>query len=164
MSEHATASRKIRRHSRSALFTVAVAGLRPRYSRSRYDARKRRASSEVILPTVVCPPRNSLRSFRVRLCSIFVDGARSPLNSRYIRENSASVTDRGRSPLPTRISACFVSAYRSASFLFPKLLLKRFPSEPNHRAAQRNRRKRGHSPFGKGAPNSLTGTAPWYFR
>ena len=74
------------------------------------------------------------------------------------------VIARGRSPFPTRTSSCFDSAYRSASFLLLKLLLNRFPSEPNHRTAQLNGRSLGHSLLGNAVPDLSAGIAPWYFR
>ncbi len=41
-----------------------------------------------------------------------------------------------------------------------KLLLYRFPSEPNHRTAQRKVCLRGYSLLGNGSPDSSTGTGP----
>ena len=121
--EHATASRKTRRHSRTTLATVADAGVQPRYFRSRYHAMKRRALSGVILLTIFFSPRCSFKKRSVRTCPSCDVGARSPRRSRYILANSASVTAHGSSALATRIAACRDSAYLYASFRLSKLLL-----------------------------------------
>ena len=69
------------------------------------------------------------------------------------------MTRFGGSAFPCRTSCCFVSAKRSVSFLVLKLLLCRFPSLPNHRAAQLNGRLFGHSCLGSGLPALSKGTA-----